>query len=92
LRAPTIATACLSSKLRLPFAISNGGASSSSASSRGYSPCPSARNLAPSFSTFAISRSASACVRSAGALPPPRRARSGTASSAADGLPKRAIS
>src|SRR5947208_6708783 len=43
-------------------------------------------------STFAISRSASSRLRSAGALPPPRRARSGTAASAAAGVPKRAIS
>jgi len=43
LRAPTIATAVRSSRLRLPLAISSGGASSSSASNRGYSPCPSAR-------------------------------------------------
>ena len=35
LRAPTIATACRSSRLRLPLAISSGGASSSSASRRG---------------------------------------------------------
>ena len=47
---------------------------------------------APSFSTRAISRSASSRLNSAGALPPPRRARSGTAASAAAALPKRAIS
>ena len=40
---------------------------------------------------LAISRSASSVLRIAGALPPPRRAKSGTAASAAAGVPKRSI-
>jgi len=91
LRAPTIATAVRSSRLRLPLAIISGGASSASASNRGYIPCPSTKYLAPSFSTRAISRSASERSNSRGALPPPRRARSGTASRAAPALPNRRI-
>src|SRR5207302_1515777 len=62
------------------------------ASSRGYSPCPKVTYFAPSFSTAAISRSAWSRPNSLGGVPPPRRARSGTASSAAAALPNRAIS
>ena len=53
---------------------------------------PEREEPSTSLSTRAISRSASSRDRKSGALPPPRRARSGTAASAAEGVPKRMMS
>src|SRR5215831_6359264 len=87
LRAPTTATAGRRSAAVLPRTARSGGASSIICSRRGYSGSPSATNATPS--AFAALSSRSASWREwtrAARLAPPRRARSGSAASAARAL------